>query len=322
MFYPFFMVTAPAVVRPRTANLRLAQFAWATLAYNVAVIVWGAYVRATGAGAGCGNHWPLCNGAIIPRGARLETLIEFSHRASSGIAVILVLGLCITCWRTLAKKHPARIASLVAALLMLSEALVGAALVKFALVAQDKSIARAISLPIHSTNTMLLLAAIAVTALWLPLDAHATRWIKSSRWLAASALLMLLATTGAGVIAALGDTLFPNATMAADFSLSSHFLLRLRVLHPALAISTTIVIAIFVSRASRNNERARRFAGIVGIAIVSQLFLGMLNITLQAPVWLQMVHLGVADVVWIGTVLVAAESLLRPSASPVQKLSA
>ncbi len=308
------MATA-STIAPATPieHHRLTQFAWGTLAYNVAVIVWGAYVRATGAGAGCGNHWPLCNGEVLPRGARLETMIEFSHRATSGIAAILVIGLCVACWRALPKKHPARIASVVAAFLMLSEALIGAALVKFELVAQNKSVARAISLPIHSTNTMLLLAAIAVTALWLPFDARAVRWTKRGAWLAGSALLMLLITTAAGVIAALGDTLFPSATMAADFSSGSHFLLRLRVFHPALAFLSIVVIALFVSAASRNNQRARRFAGVVAIAIVSQVFLGILNITLQAPVWLQMLHLAVADVVWIATVLVAAETVLQPA---------
>jgi cytochrome c oxidase assembly protein subunit 15 len=308
------MATASVVAPPAPALHRhIAQFAWATLAYNVSVIVWGAYVRATGAGAGCGNHWPLCNGEVLPRGARLETLIEFSHRASSGIAAVLVLGLCVACWRTLPRKHPARTASIVAALLMLSEALIGAALVKLELVAQNKSVARAISLPVHSTNTMLLLAAIAVTAFWVPLDVRRVCWAKRGAWLAASALGMLLVTTAAGVIAALGDTLFPNSTMAQDFSSSSHFLLRLRVFHPALAILTTIVIAIFVSRAVRISERARRIGGVLGIALVSQLFLGMLNITLRAPVWLQMIHLGVADVVWITTVLLAAGTLLTSS---------
>lgn len=305
------MVTAPRIASPTSLFPRwLIPFAWGTLAYNVAVIVWGAYVRATGAGAGCGNHWPLCNGEVLPRGARLETMIEFSHRASSGIAAILVVGLCVACWRALPRKHPARTASVVAAVLMLSEALIGAALVKLELVAQNKSVARAISLPIHSTNTMLLLAAIAVTAYWLPLDLRSVRWTKRRAWLAAAALGMLLITTAAGVIAALGDTLFPNATMAQDFSASSHFLLRLRVFHPALAVLTTIMIAIFVSQAARASERARRLAGILGVAVVSQLFLGMLNITLRAPVWLQMIHLGVADVIWITTVLVAAGTLL------------
>lgn len=304
------MATTAVAAPPSTAHPRIAQFAWATLIYNVAVIVWGAYVRATGAGAGCGNHWPLCNGEVIPRAARLETLIEFSHRATSGLAAILVLGLCVACWRSLPKRHPARMASLLAALLMLSEALIGAALVKFELVAQNKSIARAISLPIHSTNTMLLLAAIAATALWIPLDARTIHLRLKSAWLAAAALIMLLVTTAAGVIAALGDTLFPNATMSADFSAGSHFLLRLRVIHPALALVTVVVIALFASQASRIEPRTRRFAGLVGGAIVLQLFLGMMNIALQAPVWLQMLHLAIADTVWIGTVLIAAESLL------------
>lgn len=317
------MATVSAVSSPVSAVPRwLTPLAWGTLAYNVAVIVWGAYVRATGAGAGCGNHWPLCNGEVLPRGARLETLIEFSHRASSGIAAVLVIGLCVACWRALPRKHPARTASIVAAFLMLSEALIGAALVKLELVAQNKSVARAVSLPIHSTNTMLLLAAIALTAYWLPLDVRGTRWAKRGAWLAGSALAMLLITTAAGVIAALGDTLFPNSTMAQDFSASSHFLLRLRVFHPALALLTTILIAIFVSRAIRVSEHARRIAGILGIALVSQLFLGMLNITLRAPVWLQMIHLGVADVVWITTVLIAAGTLLTTPKSATDFSSA
>lgn len=303
-------MASTAVVAPPSASVgRIVRFAWGTLAYNVAVIVWGAYVRATGAGAGCGNHWPLCNGEVIPRAARIETLIEFSHRATSGIAAVLVLALCVWCLRVLPKRHPARISSILAALLMVSEALIGAALVKLELVAQNKSVARAISLPIHSTNTLLLLAAIACTALWLPVRSATLRWEKR-QWLGVAALLMILITASAGVIAALGDTLFPNATMSADFSASSHFLIRLRVLHPALALAMTIVLAAFVSTAARVDKRAKKFAGVVGIAVVTQLFLGMMNIALQAPVWLQMLHLGVADVVWIGTVLVMAESML------------
>jgi heme A synthase len=308
------MATTAIATPPSIALRRLTQFAWGTLAYNVGVIVWGAYVRATGAGAGCGNHWPLCNGQVIPRGAKLETLVEFSHRATSGIAAVLVFGLCVWSWRALPKKNPAWIASVVAALLMVSEALFGAALVKLELVAQNKSIMRGVSLPIHSTNTMLLLAAIAATALWIPIGSTKLHW-KNRDWLGVAALGMLLITTAAGVIAALGDTLFPNATISADFLPTSHFLIRLRVLHPLLALLTTGMIAVFVSIASRNDERVKRFAGLVGVAVVAQLFLGMMNIALQAPVWLQMLHLGVADLVWIGTVLVLAELLLAKNSS-------
>jgi heme A synthase len=143
----------------------------------------------------------------------------------------------------------------------------------------------------------------------MPVRSTSLRWEKR-QWLGVAALLMILITASAGVIAALGDTLFPNATMSADFSAGSHFLIRLRVLHPALALAMTIVLAVFVSTAARVDARAKKFAGLGGAAGVTQLFLGMMNIALQAPVWLQMLHLGVADVVWIAKVLVMAKSLL------------
>ncbi len=43
------------------------RYAWGVLLWNVLVALWGAYVRATGSGAGCGSHWPTCNGEILPR---------------------------------------------------------------------------------------------------------------------------------------------------------------------------------------------------------------------------------------------------------------
>ena len=78
-----------------TSLSRLATFAWAVLAYNIGVILWGAYVRATGSGAGCGDHWPLCNGVVIPRDPSIATLIEYSHRITSGFALIAVVVLLL-----------------------------------------------------------------------------------------------------------------------------------------------------------------------------------------------------------------------------------
>jgi heme A synthase len=124
------------------------------------------------------------------------------------------------------------------------------------------------------------------------------------------ALLMILATSAAGVVAALGDTLFPSASMAQDFSVRSHFLLRLRVFHPALAVVTVIVMVAVVSRARREGTRARSFVLLVEAALASQLVLGVLNVFLQAPVWLQMAHLAMADAVWIGAVLIVADLVL------------
>src|SRR5689334_1905422 len=65
----------------------LSRFAWFVVAYNVAVVVWGAYVRATGSGAGCGSHWPLCNGEFLPSAPQTKTAIEFTHRVTSGLSL-------------------------------------------------------------------------------------------------------------------------------------------------------------------------------------------------------------------------------------------
>jgi heme A synthase len=167
---------------------------------------------------------------------------------------------------------------------------------------------------------MLLLAALAITALWLQFDPAAVRpsWRDAS--LAGPALFMILVTTAAGAIAALGDTLFPAATMAQDFSSGSHFLLRLRVLHPPLAVVTAGALALLVARASRH-ARTRRFATLAGTAVLAQLFLGVLNLALHAPVWLQMLHLALADVVWIGAVLLAAEIVSPPAAPAASHLA-
>ena len=55
---------------------RFAKYAWGVLAYNLVVILWGAFVRATGSGAGCGSHWPLCNGEV-ENGSIGPTLLSF-----------------------------------------------------------------------------------------------------------------------------------------------------------------------------------------------------------------------------------------------------
>jgi heme A synthase len=297
------------------SHRKLGAFAWVTLAYNVTVILWGAYVRVTGSGAGCGNHWPLCNGEVIPRAQHIQTLIEFTHRVSSGIALLTVV--CLWIWTRLAmpRKHPARYAGTAAVLLIINEALLGASLVLFQHVAQDKSIARAVSLSLHSANTMLLLAAIALTAFWT--------WNPSSsllRWSACyatriGALLLILLFAGVtGAVTALGDTLFPAASLASslaqDFSPNSHYLLRLRIVHPAVALLAAISLTWVVAAVWRSPNKALQcLAVIAGIVLILQLTLGALNVVLLAPMWLQMGHLLVADVLWITLVLLAAESL-------------
>ena len=91
---------------------RLARYAWFVLGVNVLVILWGAYVRASKSGDGCGSHWPLCNGLVVPNVSRFTTIVEFTHRLTSGVAFILVVILLVRAWRTFGKGHPARAGAL------------------------------------------------------------------------------------------------------------------------------------------------------------------------------------------------------------------
>src|ERR1700744_2689847 len=86
----------------------LERFAWGVVGYNVLVILWGALVRATGSGAGCGNHWPLCNGQVIPVSPGIHTVIEFTHRMMTGGSTFVVLALLVWSFRATTRGQAAR----------------------------------------------------------------------------------------------------------------------------------------------------------------------------------------------------------------------
>jgi heme A synthase len=302
-------------------NLRLARFAWFVLAWNVVVILWGAYVRATGSGAGCGAHWPLCNGEVVPRAPDTAMLIEFSHRLSSGLALVAVVALAVWVWRTVAAGHPARRAAIASLVFIVIEALLGAGLVLFRLVAQDESLARAMVMPLHLANTMVLLLCLTLTAHFLSGGAPVSISGRTRTFGVLVALLVLMIGVGkTGAIAALGDTLYPSASLleglTSDLAATSNLLLRLRILHPALGVAAGAALvfgtaAIPLAAKDRRGRLAKR--AIVALAI-AQVVLGFVNVWLLAPVWMQLTHLLVADLLWIALVLLTASALARPSA--------
>jgi heme A synthase len=293
---------------------KIARFAWAVLAYNLGVIAWGAYVRATGSGAGCGAHWPLCNGEIIPRAADAEMLVEFSHRMTSGLALVAVVALFFWSRRACPPGHPARGGATWSLVFILTEAALGAGLVLFQLVADNESIARALFMAAHLTNTFILIGCLALTAHWL--SGGAPVRLRGGGvlfgWFAAGAAGLILAGVS-GAIAALGDTLYPGRSIAAglaDLSPTGQLLIRLRLLHPAITIAVGAALVVSVIRVwARSPAPAGRLATAVGTFTVIQLGAGFLNVLLLAPVWMQMVHLLLADLVWIGFVLLAATML-------------
>ena len=305
------MTSSPAGRAPGSPRAaRVVRFAWAVVAFNLLVILWGAWVRLSGSGAGCGSHWPLCDGEVIPRAPSVEKLIEFTHRATSGLALLLVVALALAVRRSSPPGAPARRAAAWSVVFIVIEALLGAGLVLFELVVDDDSLARAIVMPLHLVNTLFLLAALALTARFAG-GAPAPRLGRgvTDRMLWFAALILLVLSGASGAVAALGDTLFParslGEALAQDLSSASHALLRLRVAHPFLALAAAAALLLALARApeSRPGLAWRRAAGAL---VLVQLVLGLANVALLAPTALQLAHLLVADLVWIATIVAVA----------------
>ncbi len=304
-----------------------ARFAWAVLFVNMLVVLWGAFVRATGSGAGCGSHWPLCNGEVIPRAPQIGTIIEFSHRLSSGLALILVVILFVWAWKIFPKKHPVRLGASLSFFFIITEALVGAALVLFKWVAQDASTGRVISIAVHLVNTFLLLASITLTAWWA--SGGSPIQIKGNgkkSWVLISALAGVLLIGVTGAITALGDTLFPSASLAEgirqDFLSTGHILIRLRIWHPITAVLVAFYVGFIAYWEWNSNQDywVRRFSATLGGLFILQLCAGLLNVFLLAPVWMQLIHLLLAESVWISLILLTASVLAKKDDSKGEPL--
>lgn len=311
----------PASVAAQAAPPALRRFAWGVLAYNVAVIVWGAAVRATSSGAGCGDHWPLCNGTVIQHHPRVATIIEFAHRASSGVDLLCVLALLFWTFAAIPRRHLARAFAVAVLVLTLNEALLGALLVLLGLTANNRSPARAFYLGLHLTNTLLLLAALALTAHFLSRRSAQMRETVTLRraGLACTGLIAVLIVGVTGSLAALGDTLYPAHNLlnaiAQDFSSGSSWLLRIRWFHPAVSLIAGFFILWLVLRALPD-VRNRSLALGVLLLLGLQYLLGVLDLALLAPTWMQMTHLLGADLLWIALVVLTARICLvaKPAA--------
>jgi len=295
------------------------MYAWIVVAVNLLVIVWGAYVRASFSGDGCGSHWPLCNGEVIPTAPVIKTLVELTHRLTSGAALLLVVGLVWRSRRLFPKGDQVRRGAFWSLIFILIEALLGAALVKFNLVAGNASVARAFVMSIHLVNTFVLLALLSLTA-WWAMGAPPVRLRGQGKVNAifAAGLCGTLLIAVSGAIAALGDTLFPARSLAEgmrqDFSPTAHFLIRLRALHPVLAVGIgcyAVAAASYVNNFLRPGLRTKKLTNVLTTLFLLQLGAGILNVSLLAPIWLQLTHLLLADFFWIALVLTAASALAQ-----------
>jgi heme a synthase len=313
-----------------SGSRRFALFAGFLLLYLLAVILFGAWVRISGSGAGCGEHWPTCHGELLPTNRGAAMLIELTHRVTSALSGVFAIVLPLWAWRRFPKGHAVRSASLATLLLIIVEGGIGAGLVLNRLVGEDASALRAAVVALHLVNTLLLTACSALALAWALAPpaaslreawrrAGALRELAVERWAYVAWLVGLVLISAAGAVTALGDTLFVNPAglpMASPPS-ADHFLVRLRVVHPVAAVLLALLGAAIVWRLIHVTSVAAPTAhrGLYGASVVLggllslQLLLGALDIAWGAPGALQLAHLLVAQLVWLVSVVLLRYAL-------------
>lgn len=280
--------------------MSFSRFAQFTVLLNLLVIIWGGYTSASGSGDGCGTDWPLCSNLVAETASvtRFETLVEFTHRMTSGVALLAVIALLVWARRRYPTRHIVRRMAWASFVFIILESLLGAGLVIFEYVDTNESLARAFWQPIHLVNTNLLLGCLGLTAWWAtqPLP---ERWQPRLNWII-GLLVGLLLLGGFGTIAALASTIFPSESFVdgvqRDFARDEHYLIRLRVLHPLIA---TVLGGYLYSL---RNRWPHRWANVALGLFVTQYILGALAAVLLTPIWMGLLHLLLSDLLWLSVV--------------------
>ena len=261
------------------------KFSFFSLVFILGVILWGAWVRFSHSGDGCGNDWPLCKGEFTPDS--FSALMEWIHRATSGLSLLIVFTLVFLAFKIYPEKHIVRKISLAAGGLILVEALIGAVLVLASLTGSNSSSLRVIVLAFHLINSLLLVATLTLCQQ----GAFSEKITVNKPIIYFVCLFPLLALTGS--IASLAGTLFPSESLTQafllDFLPESHITLKLRPLHPLLALGFVAFCLIGFS------EKKKILGGMALVAVCS----GFITLVSLSPVWLKLSHLLIAYILWI-----------------------
>ncbi len=311
-------------MKEETKLSRFAKYAWFVLAYNLVVILWGVFLRASKSGDGCGQHWLTCHGEVIPSAPELKTVIEFSHRITSALDGFIVLGLLVWAilrWKNGKAETDRRVMKMAIGsfAFVVVAGLLGAGLVLTGNTAENLTAARPFWMMGHLITTLILLTFLTLTG-WFASGGKAFNF----RTEAKVKLFLLLGVFGfllvgmSGSVAALSNMIFPSETLAEgvakDFSATSNILLRLRVSHPILSILTSvylIFLAGWLRKKSENNESVVRWSNILSVLILVQIGFGALTLLTLAPIVMQLGHLLLADAAWISFVLLTANFLAQ-----------
>ena len=302
---------------PLSRGQRLfAKYGWFLLAYMLAAIVWGVFLRATGSGDGCGAHWPLCDGVLIPNnGSMLKAYIESIHRISTELLGLLVIIQLVWAFRAFPKKHLVRLGAIATLFFTLTEGWLGAKLVLLKLVAYSDAPQRIYWFAGHSVNTFCLVGALALTAWWATTNRR-LQFVNQGPLLALglAAIVATVCLSVTGSISALGDTLYPASShlevMNQSLLPTATFVMKARPVHPYTAVVVAMFLALTAGLLNhlRPSPNTRRFTLWLWFMLGAQMVIGLLNVGLLAPIYMQLVHLLSAQLLWISLILLFASA--------------
>ncbi len=323
--------------QPQEKLSAFAKYAWILLAYNICVVLWGVFLRASKSGDGCGMHWLTCHGEVLPSSPQFKTVIEFTHRLMSafdGLLMLILLGWAFWIWyrgRERRQKSTLKMAA-VSFFFVLTEGAIGAGLVLTGNTAETLTAARPFWMAAHLINTFILLAFITLTARSASGGAGLKFQIEP-KYIGGIVVgvVAIFVVSISGSIAALSNMIFPSGTllesMAKDFSETSHMLLRLRLLHPVTAILTSVFVIFLTGWLAKERFGDRGvswWSNALAILILAQIAFGSATLLMLAPIVMQLGHLLFADAIWISFVLFSAAFLSsdarpEPAASRLPK---
>jgi len=285
--------------------VKVESYAKAGLLLSISSILAGAFVRATGSGDGCGATWPTCKGKVIPALSDTSELIEFSHRSVSGVLLVVTL-IIFAKTRKFQKDSLVRTVTNYLTFFVIFEALIGAVIVIFEWVGLNSSLPRIIAVPIHLINTFGMLGSYAILYKILQDDLQDIKNLFNKNFLLISSLFLLSGATGS--IAALADVLFPSTSFVegflADFDRTSEVLTRLRILHPIISSTLSIVLYLY---ATGIRKKFNISVKPLQILILFGVFLGVINVLSNIVLPLSILHLAIADFLWISYIYVSID---------------
>ncbi|MBL8160728.1 MAG: COX15/CtaA family protein [Anaerolineae bacterium] len=295
------------------------RLAIVTALLTLGLIVFGAVVRVTDSGLGCGNHWPLCNGTVIPPLDNLTAWIEWLHRLFAiliGLLGIATLVVAIRAYR--ARNRVVLGTTIIAALLFALQSTLGAIVVVFDLPPT--------MVTLHLGTAMLLLGSLllaAVFATYQPLEHYKADRVTSLAYVTA-ALSLVIILTGALVRGS-------GATLACiDWPLCNGEIIptnqgQLAVIHmthrfAVLAFGIALCLLVYFVYRDRRNPRVRLLAVIALLTYLTQSAVGALFVvTGAAPIW-GAAHVGLAASAWAVLVVLSAVEWMNSREGSVEAI--